>query len=209
MFRARATQLWEPHCVLSLLSGCGQQVTRRRGLCLCWCFGSAILLLVGLKAENRRSVSPLTGRWELTWFPPLSWFMLGLGAAAAWNGFGCSAKGFLAGGPAVFLLSTRLSRLTRAECSPSRFSTALLGLAPLFWKRNVGQWWLEGAPLRPGRCSVRGEGEGPDRPCPKGLPARGLLLPRSLHCCWRVHLQMQPWRHAGHQSHQQERRGPL
>ena len=33
-----------------------------------------------------------------TWPPPRSSFMLGLGAAAAWKGLGCSAKGFLAPG---------------------------------------------------------------------------------------------------------------
>ena len=62
--------------------------------------------------------------------------MLGLGAAAAWKGLGCSVNGFLA---AVVLLAaprlgwTKESRLTKLECSPSKLSTALcLALAPLY-----------------------------------------------------------------------------
>ena len=77
-----------------------------------------------------------------TWFP-LSSFMLGLGAAAAWKGLGCSAKGFFApwvwGCPWAWprLGWIRLSRLTRLLCSPKRLSTALfpfLLTAPWLWK---------------------------------------------------------------------------
>ena len=125
----------------------GLRLTRRKDWCLCWCSlsGSASLLPSGpLAAMLGRLEEEEEEEPSLTWFPPRSWFMLGLGAAAAWNGFGCSANGFLAGGPPAgpapanpppgpdFLLSTRLSRLTRAECSPSKFSTALLGLAPVW-----------------------------------------------------------------------------
>merc|ERR1740128_1079279 len=57
--------------------------------------------------------------------------MVGLGAAAAWKGFGWSANGFLAA-PAATLGCTRLSRLTKLECSPNKLSTIFLGLAPVF-----------------------------------------------------------------------------